>query len=109
MEGEWKQRRGKAIHRWGKTMNDDLAAIAGKYEELVGRLQEKYGIAQGEADEQLRSFKKSITDLKKSNRRLVQLQKTLNDKKLSNTTHGGAGSVIPARTRAGHAARARSR
>ena len=43
MEGEWKQRRGKAVHHWGKMMNDELAAIAGKYEELVGKLQEKYG------------------------------------------------------------------
>jgi len=35
MEGEWKQRRGKAMHHWGKVMNDDLAAIAGKSEEFV--------------------------------------------------------------------------
>ena len=31
MEGGWKQRRGKAVHHWGKMMNDELAAIAGKY------------------------------------------------------------------------------
>ena len=36
MEGEWKQHRGRAVHHWGKVMNDELAAIAGKYEELVG-------------------------------------------------------------------------
>jgi uncharacterized protein YjbJ (UPF0337 family) len=27
--GQWKQRRGKAVHHWGKMMNDQLAAIAG--------------------------------------------------------------------------------
>jgi len=27
IEGQWKQRRGKAVHRWGKVMNDELAAI----------------------------------------------------------------------------------
>jgi hypothetical protein len=29
----------------GKMMNDEFAAIAGKHEQLVGTLQEKYGIA----------------------------------------------------------------
>ena len=38
MEGQWKQRRGKAVGHWGKTMNDELSAILGKYEELVGKL-----------------------------------------------------------------------
>ena len=39
VEGQWKQRRGKAAHHWGKLMNDELAAISGKYEQLVGKLQ----------------------------------------------------------------------
>ncbi len=76
IEGQWKQRRGKAMHHWGKMMNDDLAAIAGKYEELVGKLQEKYGIAKGEVDE----FRKTSGLLKKANARLVQLQKTMRAK-----------------------------
>ncbi len=58
MEGEWKQRRGKAVHHWGKMMNDELAAIAGKYEQLVGRLQEKYGIASEKSKRQVDDFKK---------------------------------------------------
>ena len=60
IEGEWKQRRGKAVHHWGKMMNDELAAIAGKYEELVGRLQEKYGIASDSSKRQLDDFKKLV-------------------------------------------------
>jgi uncharacterized protein YjbJ (UPF0337 family) len=80
MEGEWKQRRGKAVHHWGKMMNDELAAIAGKYEELVGKLQERYGIAKEEANQQVKEFKKAIGQLKKSNSRLVRLTKTLQDK-----------------------------
>jgi uncharacterized protein YjbJ (UPF0337 family) len=79
MEGEWKQRRGKAVHHWGKVMNDDLAAIAGKYEELVGRLQERYGIAREEAKQQVKDFKKTIGQLKKSNRQLLELQKSLHN------------------------------
>lgn len=74
LEGEWKQRRGKAVHHWGTMMSDELAAIAGKYEMLVGRLQEKYGIASEDSRRQLADFKKVVEQLKKSNARLVTLQ-----------------------------------
>lgn len=84
MEGEWKQRRGKAVHHWGKLMNDELAAIAGKYEELVGKLQERYGIAKEAANRQVKDFKKIIGQLKKSNSKLIQMQKSLQRKETSN-------------------------
>jgi uncharacterized protein YjbJ (UPF0337 family) len=77
IEGQWKQRRGRAVQHWGKMMNDELAAIAGKHEELVGRLQEKYGIAKEEAKEQVDLFKKTIEKLKRTNRKLMAMQKAL--------------------------------
>jgi uncharacterized protein YjbJ (UPF0337 family) len=88
VEGQWKQRRGKAVHHWGKVMNDELAAISGRYEELVGKLHEKYGIAKEEAREQIAEFKVNIGNLKKSNADLMKLQKSLskNRKKSNGTT-----------------------
>jgi uncharacterized protein YjbJ (UPF0337 family) len=86
MEGQWKQRRGKAVVHWGKVMDDELAAVAGKYEELVGRLQEKYGIAQEEARQQVDKFKIKAVQLKKSNQELMKLQKTLSKKKSGGTS-----------------------
>jgi uncharacterized protein YjbJ (UPF0337 family) len=80
MEGEWKQKRGRAVHHWGRVMNDELAAIAGKYEELVGKLQERYGIAKEEANRQVKDFKKTIDCLQKSNRKLIQQQTSLHKK-----------------------------
>jgi uncharacterized protein YjbJ (UPF0337 family) len=77
IEGQWKQRRGKATHHWGRLMNDELAAIAGRYELLVGRLQEKYGMAKEDAEIQIDKFKKTIEDLKKSNSRLIRLQRSI--------------------------------
>lgn len=74
IEGEWKQQRGKAVHHWGRMMNDELAAIAGKYEELVGRLQERYGIASDKSKQQVDDFKKIVEQLKKSNAKLKALQ-----------------------------------
>lgn len=78
IEGGWKQRRGKAVQYWGKMMNDELAAIAGKYEELVGRLQEKYGIASENSIRQIEDLKQLVSQLKKSNAKLMTLQARLN-------------------------------
>jgi len=74
MEGEWKQRRGKAVHHWGRMMNDELATIAGKYEELVGRLQEKFGVAIEQTKRQDDDFKKVVRQLRRSNAKLMTLQ-----------------------------------
>jgi len=72
------------MHRWGKLMNDELAAIAGKHEELVGRMQEKYGLAKEVADQQVKDFKKTIGQLKKSN---GQLQKSVRKVTKAGTSH----------------------
>ena len=76
VEGQWKQRRGKAVSHWGKMMNDELAAVAGKHEQLVGILQEKYGVAKEEAKQQVIEFKKSIDLLKKSKANLLKSHKS---------------------------------
>jgi uncharacterized protein YjbJ (UPF0337 family) len=76
VEGQWKQRRGKAVNHWGKIMNDELAAIAGKHELLVGVLQEKYGVAKEEAKRQVDEFKKIVGQLKKSNSKLMKFRKS---------------------------------
>ncbi len=79
------------MNHWGKVMNDELAAISGKYEELVGRLQEKFGIA----EQQVEEFKKSIDHLKKSNVDLTRLQKSsLSKKKEVERNIGESKSII---------------
>lgn len=56
IEGNWKQLRGKVREQWGKLTDDDLDVIAGRRDMLLGKLQEKYGMAQEEADRQVRDF-----------------------------------------------------
>ncbi len=77
MEGQWKQQRGKAVHHWGKMMNDELSAILGKYEELVGKLQEKYGIAKEEAGHRVNEYKIIVEQLRQANGKLIKLHKAL--------------------------------
>jgi len=48
--GQWKQFSGSVKQEWGKFTDDDLEYIGGTKDKLVGRLQEKYGLAKEEAD-----------------------------------------------------------
>ena len=62
IEGNWKQFTGKAKVQWGKLTDDDLDVIAGKKEQLVGKIQESYGISKDEAEKQVDLFNKSFSD-----------------------------------------------
>jgi uncharacterized protein YjbJ (UPF0337 family) len=48
--GQWKQLTGSIKQEWGKLTDDDLDYIGGTKDRLVGRLQQKYGLAREEAD-----------------------------------------------------------
>ena len=56
VKGNWNQAKGKVKQQWGKLTDDDLDTIAGKKDELVGRIQERHGIARDEAEKQLREW-----------------------------------------------------
>jgi len=56
VEGNWKQFKGKVKEQWGKLTDDDLDRIAGKKDQLAGRLQESYGIGKEDAERQIREF-----------------------------------------------------
>jgi uncharacterized protein YjbJ (UPF0337 family) len=52
IEGNWKRFKGKAREKWGKLTDNDWELIAGKKDQLVGRIQERYGISKDEAQKQ---------------------------------------------------------
>lgn len=56
IEGNWKQMKGQAQEHWGKLTDDDIDTAAGKREQLVGRVQERYGIEKDEAERQVDEF-----------------------------------------------------
>jgi uncharacterized protein YjbJ (UPF0337 family) len=53
-EGKWKQIRGQAKVRWGKLTDNDRNKISGKFDKLIGMLQEKYGHTQQRAEEEFK-------------------------------------------------------
>jgi uncharacterized protein YjbJ (UPF0337 family) len=59
LEGKWKQYSGKVKEKWGKLTDDDLENVRGKRDQLVGKVQERYGIAKQEAERQVDDFASS--------------------------------------------------
>jgi uncharacterized protein YjbJ (UPF0337 family) len=59
IEGKWKQASGKIGEKWGKLTDDDLTVINGRREQLVGRIQERYGLAKEAAEKQVDEFMRS--------------------------------------------------
>lgn len=58
VEGNWKQFKGKVKQQWGDLTDDDLTKIEGKRDQLVGRVQERYGVAKDEAERQVKDWER---------------------------------------------------
>ena len=56
LAGDWKQVKGKVLEQWGKLTNDELDKLAGQRDQLVGKIQERYGIAKDAAEAQVKAF-----------------------------------------------------
>jgi uncharacterized protein YjbJ (UPF0337 family) len=68
IEGNWKQMSGKAREKWGKLTDSDFETAAGKKDQLVGRIQERYGIAKDEANRQADEWAKALKEDEKTSR-----------------------------------------
>jgi uncharacterized protein YjbJ (UPF0337 family) len=62
LEGKWKQYKGQAKEKWGKLTDDDLDVVDGRRQQLVGRIQERYGIAKDAAEKQADEFVKALQE-----------------------------------------------
>ena len=62
IEGNWKMVKGKVKEQWGKLTDDDLDVIAGKRDQLLGRIQARHGIAKEEAERQVDTFERRNPD-----------------------------------------------
>lgn len=56
ISGKWGELKGKAKEKWGKLTDDDLTAIAGKKDQLTGRIQQRYGYAKEQAEKEIDEF-----------------------------------------------------
>ncbi|SDF62376.1 CsbD family protein [Sulfitobacter delicatus] len=56
IEGNWKQMTGAAKAQWGDLTDDEITETRGNREQLVGKVQERYGVAKDEAERQVDDF-----------------------------------------------------
>ena len=61
VEGNWNQFKGKVKEKWGELTDDELDQIAGKRDILIGKIQEKYGLAEDEAEKRIKEFEKELS------------------------------------------------
>jgi uncharacterized protein YjbJ (UPF0337 family) len=56
ISGSWTQTKGAVKEQWGKLTDDDLLEIQGRRDQLVGKIQTRYGISKQEAEAQVSSW-----------------------------------------------------
>ena len=63
IKGSWIQTKGAVKEQWGKLTDDDLLEIQGRREQLVGKLQTRYGITREEAEAQVSGWEKNYKSM----------------------------------------------
>ena len=56
VKGNWKNITGQVKERWGKLTDDDLKVIEGKRDQLIGKIQERYGYEKAKAEKEIEDF-----------------------------------------------------
>lgn len=59
IKGNWRQLVGKAKEKWGLLTDDDWKVVEGRRDLLLGKIEERYGIAREEAERQLAELERS--------------------------------------------------
>lgn len=62
LEGKWEEIKGKLKKKWGKLTDDDLLVIKGNRQELLGKIQLRYGCTKAEAQNKVKEFVEKLGD-----------------------------------------------
>jgi uncharacterized protein YjbJ (UPF0337 family) len=60
IERSWNELKGEVKRRWSKLTDEDVELIKGKYTELLGLLQERYGHAKEQAEREINDWAKRL-------------------------------------------------
>lgn len=58
IQGVWREVRGHLRERWGKLTHDDLDVIAGRRDQLIGKVQQLYGTAAQQAERHIAALER---------------------------------------------------
>ncbi|KAJ9432772.1 MULTISPECIES: CsbD family protein [Enterobacterales] len=59
ISGNWKQFKGKVKEKWGDLTDDDMTVVEGKRDQLVGKIQERYGYEKDRAEKEVKEWEDS--------------------------------------------------
>ncbi len=62
IEGNWKQVKGSVKEQWGKLTDDDIDVVAGKRDQLAGKIQAAYGLGKDDVDRQITDWANAQRD-----------------------------------------------
>jgi uncharacterized protein YjbJ (UPF0337 family) len=60
IKGDWNIAKGKMKQKWAKLTDDDLTYVAGKEDELIGRIQKRTGEARENVERALREYSAEV-------------------------------------------------
>jgi uncharacterized protein YjbJ (UPF0337 family) len=60
VKGNWRVYKGRVKEKWGELTDDDLDRIAGKRDQLLGTLQNRYGRTKEAAEDEVRDFERNL-------------------------------------------------
>jgi uncharacterized protein YjbJ (UPF0337 family) len=69
LAGKWKELKGSIKEKWGKLTDDELDQASGRFDQLSGLLQQRYGYAKDQAERELDAFLDTRKERAESTRR----------------------------------------
>lgn len=66
VEGKWKEFKGNIREKWAKLTDDDLDAIAGNKDKLLGKLQQHYGRSKEQSESDVNEW---VSEIEKKNKK----------------------------------------
>jgi uncharacterized protein YjbJ (UPF0337 family) len=59
-EGKWEQMKGKVREHWGRLTDDDVEEVQGRRQNMLAKIQEKYGDTKESAEGKLAEFERKF-------------------------------------------------
>ena len=63
IKGNWREYKGRVREKWGELTDDDIDRIAGKRDQLLGILQNRYGKTREAAEREIKEFEERLTSV----------------------------------------------
>jgi uncharacterized protein YjbJ (UPF0337 family) len=60
LKGQWKEFKGKLREQWADLTDNDVEEINGNREQLIGKLQQRYGMAKERATTEVNSWLETV-------------------------------------------------